>query len=61
MILRESDTLKIIDDLQLENDCLRLENIQLKLQNERKDKIIRQLAEICDRWYAELKRYEGGK
>ncbi len=58
MALVEERIMDYIDDLQLQIDRLKLENAQLKLQNEHKDEIIRQLARICDNWYAEIKKYD---
>lgn len=56
--MQNNDILGIIDELKEHAVLLELENMRLKIQNERKDKTIQQLVELCNKWYGELKQYE---
>ncbi|AEE95760.1 hypothetical protein [Mahella australiensis] len=56
--MREEKMLEIINELTVHAALVELENDRLRKQNERKDKTIQQLVELCNKWYAELKQYE---
>ena len=47
------DLLDYIDQLKLDHDRLLLKCAQLLLELQEKDRIIKQLMDICDSWYSE--------